>query len=265
MACGWEASYAGCSGDQEFIDSVDEDTKRLAEEMATDLLDRWTGGLYGVCPVTVRPCRAFRQDPHRALRDFTQTTTGTGSGSPWMPVLIGGRWINIGCGQCGGRCSCVDGARALSLPWPIDSVDAVTIDGATLPEDAYRVDAQRLLVRTDGGTWPLTQNLDADVTEPDTFAVTYQRGTPVPAGGKIAAGVLAMELMKALCDDGSCQLPQRVQTVTRQGVTVAMLDSFEGLEDGRTGIWLVDSWVSSVTKPRRPAAVYSVDLPRARR
>lgn len=263
MTCGWQVSYAGCPGDTEFIDTMDKDSRALAEEMATDLLNQWTGGLYGECPVTVRPCRNTG-DPHRALREFTKTTTGPGSGAPWMPVLISGRWINIGCGQCGGRCACANGTRALSLPWPVSQIKEILVDGQIVPPEAYRVDAQRMLVRTDGGSWPVTQDLYAEPDEPDTFVIEYLHGLEVPAGGRIAAGILAMEFMKAMCNDNTCQLPQRVQTVTRQGVTVAMMDGFEDLDEGRVGIWLIDSWVSSVTRPRRPATVRSVDMPRAR-
>jgi hypothetical protein len=36
------------------------------------------------------------------------------------------------------------------------------------------------------------------------------------------------------------------------------------VEKGRTGIWLVDSWVASVTKPKRGGHVYSVDIPNPR-
>lgn len=263
MACGWDVSYAGCPADEGFLSGVDPEMKALAEEAATDLLNQWTGGLYGVCEVTIRPCRDTSRDPHRALAEFVETTTGSWS-TPWMPVLVGGRWYNIGCGSCGSSCACVDGTRALSLPWPVESIVSVTIDGAVLDPAAYRVDAKRLLVRTDGGTWPTTQDLNADPGEPNTFVIEFMRGTPVPAGGKIAAGVLAMEFMKAWCSDDTCQLPQRVQNVTRQGVTIGMLEGME-LEDGRVGIWLVDSWVDSVTRPRRPSQVYSVDLPRGSR
>lgn len=260
MACGWEISYSGCSGDTAFLETLDADMRTAVEDMATDLLDQWTGGLFGACPETIRPCRAFLPDPHRALREFRETATGNGS-SPWMPVLIGGRWFNIGCGRCGGTCACLDGTSALSLPWPVETITSITIDGEPVPADAYRVEERRLLIRQDGGSWPLRQDLGEPAGAEGTFVIEYLHGLPVPTGGQIAAGVLAMELAKAMCNDGSCQLPRRVQTVTRQGVTVAMLDGFDDIENGRTGIWLIDSWVASVTAPRRPSAVHSVDIP----
>src|SRR3546814_4772015 len=50
----------------------------------------------------------------------------------------------------------------------------------------------------------------------------------------ISAGRLANELAKAACNDKSCGLPQRVQSITRQGVTVAVLDSFDDIDTGHT-------------------------------
>lgn len=262
MACGWTPSYIGCEGDKAFLEAWDAEAREAAETMATDLLDAWTGGQYGACPVTIRPCRGDRPaDPSRALHEFTETALSRRA--PWQPVLVDGRWFNLGCGSCGHRCGC-DGPSTLDLPWPVAGIESILIDGETLPPSAYRVDGHRRLVRTDGGSWPTTQNLAAEPTEPGTFAVTYLHGLEVPVGGQVAAGVLAMELGKALCDDNTCRLPERVQTITRQGVSVAMLDSFEGLEQGRTGIWAVDSWVASVTEAPRRSAVMSPDYGRRR-
>jgi hypothetical protein len=99
---------------------------------------------------------------------------------------------------------------------------------------------------------------------PNTWQVDYLLGQPVPIGGQIAAGVLACELAKAACSDGSCQLPQRIQTITRQGVTIAMIDSFDDVSHGATGIWIIDSWVSSIVNTPVPSRVYSPDIPRPR-
>lgn len=261
MACGWTPNYAGCTADQAVIDGWPEGLKDAAETMASDLLNSWTGGLYGSCAETIRPCREVRPPSNRALHEFRETTTG--DRLPWNPVMVDGSWYSIGCGSCGNRCGC-DGPATLSLPWPVESITSVTIDGILLSADAYRVDRKRLLVRTDGGGWPATQNMAAAPGEPDTFVIEYMHGIPVPVGGQIAAGILAMELGKALCDDNTCRLPERVQTVTRQGVTVAMLDSFEGIESGRTGIWTVDSWVASVTEGPRRSTVMSPDYRRRR-
>lgn len=261
MACGWDISYDRCvaegSKDQLFLDGVPEATRQVAEDMATDLLSRWTGGIFGACETVIRPCR----EPQRIPGDveFTSHVARSGTGAtPWLPVLVDGRWYNIGCGSCGTSCSC-DRTRSLSLPWPVNRIVSVTIDGEVLPAAAYRLEASRLLIRQDGGAWPTRQDLTAPPGTPGTWEVTYLRGKEVPAGGKVAAGVLALEILKALCNESSCKLPERVQTITRQGVSMTMMDSFEDLADGRTGLWLVDSWVSSIVNPPRPGRVFSPD------
>ncbi|MFN2347640.1 MAG: hypothetical protein ABR616_18255 [Dermatophilaceae bacterium] len=225
------------------------------EAMAVAYLWNWTGRRFGVCPVTLRPVR----------QDVDGSTYGQPGAHPFRPALIGGSWFNVGCGTCGEVCGCSDGYASLRIPGPVDSVTEITVDGTVLPATDYRVDNGRLLVRTDGGRWPRCNDLSKATTEPGTWAVEYERGVPVPTGGQVAAGALACEMAKAVLHDGDCRLPQRLQTVTREGVTVGVLDSFEGLNEGKTGIWLVDSWVGSMTKIRARSTIHSPDVRRPQR
>jgi hypothetical protein len=83
----------------------------------------------------------------------------------------------------------------------------------------------------------------------------------VPIGGQVAAGKLALELQKAACGASGCELPKRWTNIARQGVTIsAALDTYDDIEKGRTGIWIVDSWVTSVTKADIGFSVASPDL-----
>lgn len=230
-------------------------------DAATEYLWRWTGQRFGTCPVTVRPCRAdctTGQSTYWGAAGVGSGIVGTYGGSPWTPALIRGRWFNLGCGACGDSCGC-SSVSALRLPGPVASVTEVQFGGEVLPAAAYRVDNGRLLVRQDGGIWPTCQDLSAPLGADGTWAVTYEHGTPVPNGGQIAAGLLACELAKAACGDSTCSLPTRVQTITRQGVTIAMLDAFDDIDKGHTGIWLIDSWVASVTKQPKRMTVSSPD------
>lgn len=216
----------------------------MFESMAAEYLWRWTGQRFGVCETTIRPCR---QDCTVGLS--TYGTSGSLS-SPWQPVLLSGQWYNLGCaGGCGDNCGCTSG-RALEFEKPIAGVVEVVVDGVTLDPSTYRVDDGRYLVRLDGKFWPYCQNMTRAPGEPNTWTVTVRTGSPVPIGGQIAAGKLACELAKAACGAKDCELPQRWQTITRQGVTIsAAIDLFEGLDQGKTGVWLIDSWVASVNKP----------------
>lgn len=253
--CEWGLSYAECS-DTAALDSLNDEDKANVESMAVEYLWLWTRRQFGLCDVSIRPCR----------QDCTSSSTfGQSSlGVPWQPALVAGKWHNITCGLCGDLCDCANRASSLRLPGPVQSVTQIVVDGAVLDPTAYRVDNRQMLVRTDGGAWPTCQDLSLPATEPGTWQVTYTQGVEVPQGGKIAAGMLAAEFAKALCNDSTCRLPQRVQSITRQGVTMAVLDSFEDLEKGRTGIWLIDSWVASVVGTEVPSRVYSVDIPRPR-
>lgn len=258
--CEWPVIYPG---DCPALDGVDDPI--VFEAMAAAFLNAWTGGVYGLCPVVIRPCRSDCADADSTFWGFGPYTPGSAmpASGRWGPALVGGQWINLACGHCGDNCSC-NAMAALRLPGPVASIEEVLIDGAALDPAAYRVDNQRLLVRTDGAAWPLCQDMAAAPTEPNTWQISYTQGTAVPPGGQIAAGMLACELAKGAVNDRSCLLPQRVQTIARQGVTVTMLDTFEDVNQGRTGIWLVDSWVASVTKAPRGGRVYSVDIPNPR-
>lgn len=239
----------------------DEDLRDAIVTTAQSFLWNTTGRVFGLCEIAVRPCR---EDCHpTTYQGYAGIPSPQYANRPFLPVLIDGEFFNL---KCGGRCKKSCGCRHLreiGLPGPVDSIVEVLVDGEVLPSSSYRVDNRYWLVRTDGEDWPSCQDLEADVTEPNTFQVTYMRGTPVPAAGQLAATILACEMAKsALGRD--CELPQRVQSVTREGVTVAILDSFEGLEAGRTGIWLVDSFVTSVLNTPRRSRVLSPDTKPAR-
>lgn len=256
--CEWPVSYPTACPEPDWPEDEDGNTpdKEVFEEMATDLLWNWTGQNFGLCPVQVRPCRS-------GCSGRPSTFAGRGpyaSLGPWEPVLVGGEWFNVSCPTCTQGCSCTY-VSTLALPGPIHEVLQIVIDGDPLPQDAYRVDNYALLVRTDGERWPNCQDMSVDVDAPGSWEVSYTRGTPVPVGGQVAAGVLAAELYKAACRDKSCNLPQRIQSITREGVTMAVMDAFEDVEKGRTGIWLIDSWVASVSKTPQRATVRSVDVP----
>lgn len=222
-------------------------------DMAVDYLWRWTNTIFGLCEVVVRPCREDCLDP------TVFWGGGPYTGGHFAPVSIRGRTYYLTCRSCGTRrCSC-DEIDGIALPGPVSEVTKVLLDGVEVDPSLYKVLNRRHLVRTDGQAWPTCQDVTRDSTEEGTFEVTYLRGVAVPQGGQIAAGLLANEFAKAAANDSSCQLPKRLQTVTRQGVTVAMIDSFENVDKGFTGIWLIDAWVNGIVKSPRPSRVMSPD------
>jgi hypothetical protein len=232
-ACEWPVAYP--DGPCGTLASLAPTGQQMYEDMATEYLWRWTGRQFGVCSATIRPC---------------QVQTPGGWDGRWTPVLVGGSWFNLSCGQpgCATGCRCDDWGTALKFDTPVYSVSEVLLGGAVLHPSAYRQDLGRPL--GEAGTW----------------AVTVKVGSPVPGGGQVAAGVLACELAKAAAGDKNCALPRRWQTITRQGVTVAAaVDTFDDVKEGRTGIWLIDSWVASVTQPDIGFSIASPDLHSSRK
>ena len=207
------------------------DTAILEESlaMATDVLFNLTGRRWpGECEDTIRPCT-----------------------DPWWRWNYherhGGRtWYERTCG--------CHHLREIKLPGrPATEIVEVKVDGAVVPPAAYRLDDQSKLVALDPhdvNLWPVCQYLERDLTEWRTFGVTYRFGTAPPRGGIRAAATLACQLTlatdpKAIAD-GRCRLPKRVTTITRQGVSLAVVDPLTLFADGLTGIAEVDMWVNSI-------------------
>lgn len=251
--CDWPVSYASCGTAgviPEPLASMPASGVTTYEDMAVEYLWRWTGKSLSICEETIYPCR---QDCFEGISSFNGSgpqVSPWGFSSPWTPVIIDGLWFNVGCGRCGDKCGC-GGEAPLKIPGPVNTVSQIIEDEVVLSPDVYRVEDNALLVRTDGKAWAACG-----------LEITYTRGTAVPIGGQVAAGVLAVELAKAACNDRSCALPQRIQTITRQGVTIAMLDSFDDIDKGHTGIWIIDSWLASMIKSPQGSRVLSPDVPR---
>jgi hypothetical protein len=102
---------------------------------------------------------------------------------------------------------------------------------------------------------------------PCNTEITYSYGIPVPVAGKMAARKLAIEFARLWSGDEDCELPQRVTSVSRQGVSYTILDNQEFIDELRTGVYEIDLFLKVVNpdNARRKAKVFSVDAPRARR
>lgn len=232
----------------------------VAVSMATETLYALTGMRFGLCEVTLRPCRS---------------DCGSGGfyddfGPPWtarywpQPALIGGLWFNLTCGSCPGDCSCGD-VSEVRLPAPVYDITEVVIDGEALAASAYWLDNNRILVRTDGLKWPRCNDLAAD-SGAGTWSVTARYGEPLPDGAALAMGELACEIAKA-ADGHDCRLPAGVQQLVRQGVTISYPDVGELFKKGRTGLYLVDMFITTWNPNglRQRSRVYRIDAPTVRR
>jgi hypothetical protein len=128
--------------------------------------------------------------------------------------------------------------------------------GKIIDPDTYYLVNHSAIQMTPNASW-----------NPCDVEVTYTYGTPPPTAGKFAAKLLATEFVKLWDGDDTCTLPDRVSSVTRQGVSYTILDNQDYVDDLRTGIYAIDLFLKSVNpdRARAKARVFSVDRPRARR
>lgn len=227
-----------------------------AVQLASEVLWALTARRFGLCNVTIRPCRRE-----------CYGTNWSGLGYWWeygtypTPTLYNGAWYNITCGSCDDGCSCTRVSDVM-LPGPVHAIGLVKVDGVVLANGVdFRLDDYRRLVRLGGHEWPLCNDLNLADTEVGTWSVTFSQGEPVPELGRIAVGVLATELAKMLICDSSCALPKPVQSLSRQGVNITFLDPNEVFATGRTGLYVPDIFISTYNPGnlRRRSMVYDVD------
>lgn len=178
-------------------------------------------------------------------------------GPAFSPENWAGRWSNCHCGgNCATNCE-------VTLPPPVGTIEAVTVDGSDLDPGDYEIQNGNILVYVGNGDcpFPRTQDLSLPTTSPGTFAVTYLNAYPVDSLGAHAAGMLAMEFAKACGMTGKCKLPNTVREVVRNGVSFTIQPGL--FPDGYTGIEVVDGYIGlwrSENSPLEPIRVWSPDV-----
>jgi hypothetical protein len=233
---------------------LDDDLLDETMQMASDLLFNLTGRKYpGVCTDTVRPLASRRVAPGWGRWMPSSGFYGYGAFGSGRDYCACNRSPDFGCGTIP------------EFPLPGRPVIAegttVKVDGVTFT--GWRVDDGYRLVRTDGAGWPCCQNLLLADTEPGTWSVTYQYGRMPPIGGVRAAALLGGELYIAIpgapgVEDRQTNLPKRITSIARQGITLAVIDPLTLFADGNTGLPFVDLWVANerLANSRRPATVH---------
>jgi hypothetical protein len=250
-----------------FPEDADETLQTTAATIATEILWNRTKRQFGLCSVSLRPCRkdCLPAGP------WIPTTGGwydfTGASWPFpQPALIGGAWINIACGSCFSDCSCSH-ISEVRLPYPVASITEVKVDGVVLPSTAYRVDNFNLLVRLDGEEWPRCNDMNLDDDQSGTWSVTADYGQDVPELGKLAAGQLAVEIAKRCVNASGCLIPAgTVQEVTRQGVKKVFFDADTAFKGGMIGMFYPDLFVKTFNPTGASRAViFDIDGSKHRR
>lgn len=227
-----EADLAACN-----CPPADPNISETMMEVASEIMFALTGQQWpGLCSETVYPCP---QDRGYYLLD---------PGPVWTP--LGESWPAVstecldtnGCG-CGG----VPVVRFDRIR--ITEVTEVMIGTEVLADTAYRLDIDRrgyALTRIDGAKWPCTQDVSDTLPNENSWSVSYTYGAEPPAHVVNATAVLAAEFIKGCIGDSDCRIPNRATTVTTEGVTYALLDPQQFLDEGRTGLWEVDLVIRAV-------------------
>lgn len=140
---------------------------------------------------------------------------------------------------------------------PVHEIKAVrSVTGQVFSQDDYyMVDRSTLQFQT------------GVLVVPADIEITYTFGSNPPVLGKMAARRIAMEFIKLWEGDETCALPERVTSITRQGVSYTLLDSQDFLQEMRLGIYEIDLFLKTTNpnKAQRRSKVFSPDLSRARR
>lgn len=230
-----------------------------AIDWATHILWAKSGRQFDQCEITWRPCRKDCWGSAWPFDRFIESRYP-------HPYNYAGQWFNLGCGGCPGSCSCTV-LHTVELPMPVASIVEVKVDGVTLVSGSYTVYDHRTLIRTDGPSWPLCNDLNLPDTEVGTWAITAVVGPEVPSLGRMAVGELARELALACVDDGACRLPSAVQSIVRQGVSITFLDPNVVFADGKIGLYRSDLFISTVNPSGIAARAVAIDVdgPRHRR
>lgn len=145
-----------------------------------------------------------------------------------------------------------------------DSINQFTVQNnipGVSPNNLRLLQVQSSNLNADGPCWPKCQNLALDDTQPDTWSVTVTYGKEPPELVKLATAELACQFIKS-CVGQPCMLPQRMQSISRQGITIGLLDPMAFLAQGSTGIYIVELARNTFNPSRlaRRSGVYSPDM-----
>lgn len=209
--------------------------------------------------------------------------TQTAKVRPWVPCVCGWQYayagfpgyassfpVYPGYGWGAYGCACQPPRINLGF-WPVTTINQIWYNGVAQPLGDFHLDNYRYLVRNDGLRFPgYSNNLWAEKGGPFdnandgyVFEVDLDYGTPVPRILQRATRELACRLLDdCLCNTDNCKLPDRVNSLSRQGVSVSLIDPLDILREGGTGIYAVDLAIKTLnpSKLQSPSFVWAPDL-----
>lgn len=192
-------------------------------------------------------------EKYNGIQTVTEVyTSDTTASTLTSPHLISGSMYNLP--------RLADGQRNLRLNHtPVRAISSVSYMGQTLDPSEYSLRNNSYLVRKNSLPWVMDS-----VNE---LEITYSYGTPPPAAGKRAAIRLANEVILSDMGSAACALPERISSVSRQGVSYTIMDPQEFISNGKVGIYEIDLFLASVnpTKAKKRPKVFLSSGTRAER
>lgn len=200
------------------------------------------------------------QGIHRTTEVISKPTLPSGR---YGPQLIGGQMYNLPVRDCNSvqynDNSCF--VREMRLRHgPVHEVYSLTADGKEIPLDTFTIRNKSYLVKNG-------RNAYWDFCSTHEFVVKYKYGANPPPAGVDAAIDLANEFLLAIDGDERCRLPERISSISRQGVSIHVSDPQEYLNDGRTGIYSVDMFLRAYnpSKAKKKSKVFTPNALRQER
>lgn len=131
------------------------------------------------------------------------------------------------------------------------SITSISVGGSAVDPSEYELVNASIVRRTNLASWSIVSNP----------VITYVSGVEPPALGKLACRKLADELMLAI-QGAECNLPTNVTSISRQGMSLQIIDPQAFLDKGRLGIYEVDLFltVANPGKAKKRPRVFSPDM-----
>lgn len=129
---------------------------------------------------------------------------------------------------------------------PVHEVHSVLYGSEALSDQQYILFNKKFLKLNTGSRWNYACDRNG-------ITVDYSYGMMPPKAGVLAASTLANELLILMGEGTSnseCRIPERVTSVSREGISFDLIDPQEFLDDGRTGIWEIDLFIRTANPAR---------------
>lgn len=141
---------------------------------------------------------------------------------------------------------------------PVVDVHSVSVDGTAI---SWQQPSNYMLTIDDPRYVRTGVCCGANITR--YVDVDYTYGTDdLPPVISAAVDELAQQLLYASEGNRACRIPERVTSVSRQGMSWTLIDPQDFLQDGRTGIYLVDLAIKTYNPKgaKQRARIFTADM-----